>query len=138
MWRGAILALASFLAGAVVLNAGAASATAPGYKRCGKVAMGHMLARVASRHVRCPNARLLVRSWRDKVEEPACDGRACRVRHVRHYRCVRRSRGSIVRLRCTRGRKRVRARIRVKKNVPPPIWSGNFETGDLSEWAGVQ
>ena len=88
-----------------------ASATAPGYKRCGTVDIGYTNAQVAARRVRCRNARRLVRKWRQKVNSPSCQPAVtrCRVVRVSRYRCVWGGDEVTVRLRCTKGRKRVRA-----------------------------
>jgi hypothetical protein len=82
------------------------------YRYCGKVDIGYTLARVSERGgVTCHNARRLVRAWLKKINGMRCnaDNKYCAVIRVRRYRCVKGSSGSIVRLRCTRGTKRVRA-----------------------------
>lgn len=101
------------LLGLVVLVASIASfASAPdpsvakGFKRCGKVDVGHTDASVRARNVKCRQARRVIRGFVRKfpgAESQKCVLRSCRV--GRRFRCILGGGGGIVRLGCTNPRR---------------------------------
>jgi hypothetical protein len=102
-----LLAVAALTIAGVAVPAAPASA-----KPCGKASVGYTNARVTGERVTCYFARTLVRRWLRAVESRDCNeqNNFCRVTRVRRWRCVVGGTEIIVRLRCSAGRKRVRAR----------------------------
>jgi hypothetical protein len=99
------------LAAALALAAAALPAASASAKPCSRVDIGFTNATVSGERVTCHFARTLVRRWLRVVGRRDCDeqNNFCRVTRVRRWRCVQGGSESVVRLRCTAGRKRVRA-----------------------------
>ena len=106
----AVLALA--LAAAAPAGAGdGAHAALDGYKYCGKTSIGHTNAKVYGRRVGCADSRRLVRLWNRKVRKRTNCTEAndfCRINIVHRFRCAHGGSDYLVRLRCIRGKQRVR------------------------------
>jgi hypothetical protein len=99
------------LAAAIALVVVAVPPASASAKPCGKVDIGFTNATVSGERVTCYFARTLVRRWLRVVGRRDCNeqNEFCRVTRVRRWRRVQGGSEIVVRLRCTAGRKRVRA-----------------------------
>jgi hypothetical protein len=106
------------LAAAVPATAGAgdrASASLAGYRYCGKIPNPDTggTTRIYGRRLGCRDSRHLWTLWRRNLDRqaPKCNNKAhnfCEVTHVHRFRCVFGGNDELVRLRCTRGKQRMR------------------------------
>jgi hypothetical protein len=101
----------TLLSALLVLAAVALPPATASAKPCGKVDIGFTNATVSGERVTCFFSRTLVRRWLRVVGRRDCNeqNNFCRVTRVRRWRCVQGGSELVVRLRCTAGRKRVRA-----------------------------
>ena len=95
----------------VALAGGGAHAALKGYTYCGKSSLSFTEAKVYGRHYGCRKSRSLFQAWRTKLAKADCNesNDFCKVSHVRRFRCVYGGDDFLMRLRCIRKGKRVRA-----------------------------
>jgi hypothetical protein len=110
----AITVLAALAVAASSASAGQpAFAALKGYHYCGKIANPDTggTTKIYGRRVNCHDSKSLWHRWRRHLDKLTCDKAHdyCEVTHVHHFRCVFGGDDFLVRLRCTRGKQRMRA-----------------------------
>jgi hypothetical protein len=113
-----LLAIATAVA-ALTVAASPATAGEPthaaleGYHYCGKIPNPDTggTTKIYGRRVGCHDSKSLWHIWRRHLDKLTCDKAHdyCEVTHVHHFRCVFGGDDFLVRLRCTRGKQRMRA-----------------------------
>ena len=108
----ALLAAALLCAAAPATADTPASSSLAGYRYCGKIANPSTggTVRIFGRRTSCNDSRNLWRIWRRNTLRATCNeaNNHCEVTYVHRFRCVYGGTDFEVRLRCTRGTKRVR------------------------------
>jgi hypothetical protein len=89
-----------------------AHAALSGYHYCGKIPNPDTggTTKIYGRRVGCRDSKSLWRLWRRHLDRLTCNksNNYCEVTHVHHFRCVFGGDDFLVRLRCTRGKQRMR------------------------------
>jgi hypothetical protein len=109
-----VTAVAALAVAAAPATAGEpAHAALKGYHYCGKIPNPDTggTTKIYGRRVGCHDSKSLWHIWRRHLDKLTCDKAHgyCEVTHVHHFRCVFGGDDFLVRLRCTRGKQRMRA-----------------------------
>jgi hypothetical protein len=108
-----VTALAALATAASPAAAGEpAHAALKGYHYCGKIPNPDTggTTKIYGRRVSCRSSKSLWGVWRRHLDKLTCNkaNNYCEVTHVHHFRCVFGGDDFLVRLRCTRGKQRMR------------------------------
>jgi hypothetical protein len=107
-----VTALTAVAAAAPASAGEPAHAALEGYRYCGKIPNPDTggTTKIYGRRVGCRDSKSLWHIWRKHLDTLTCDKahNYCEVTHVHHFRCVFGGNDFLVRLRCTRGKQRMR------------------------------